>query len=137
MVKISLRAEERELRGLKLKPLMYALKKIAGFTTQTAEETKNLLKSVDSGVSVADSVIKDLPVKKTKGYLTINDEPNGKLNKILARGDLKELLSFAKKDITITTNETKAYEKIIGKTSEKSVKDVETLSNINKKINHI
>jgi hypothetical protein len=115
---------------------MKKLKKFVGSSaTASEQELKSLLKTADSGVSVADRAIRDLPVTSKNGGLLVNGHTMGEFDKVLRRADLKELMALSGKSVPITAAEEKAFATIIGKTPERAVKDVESLAAVAKRNN--
>lgn len=122
-------------KGGGFKEFLSELKKV-GKVGKTVElgEIKKLLQNVESGVHSVDEALKDLPVTKAKGgFVLIGEETVGRINKILREADLGELVSVSKKNIKFSSADEKAFKNTVGKTPERSYRDVVELTETNKK----
>lgn len=100
----------------------------------TAEQAKNLLKTVDSGIKSTDDVIKNLTVTKNKqGAFLLGDQPVGAIHKILREGDLKKLIAVSKQNVPVTAADVSSFKKLVGVTPELGLKNVDDVATVAKR----
>lgn len=104
------------------------------FAEKTADQVKNLLNSVDSGIKSTDDVIKNLAVTKNKqGAFLLGDTPVGAVHKILREGDLKKLIAVSKQNVPVTAADVSAFKKLVGNTPELALKNVDDVATVAKR----
>lgn len=111
------------------------LKTYSGVSVEkTAEQAKNLLKNVDSGIKSTDDVIKNLTVTKNKqGAVLLGEKPVGAVYRILREGDLKKLIAVSKQNVPVTAADVSAFKKLVGITPELGLKHVDDVATVAKR----
>lgn len=105
------------------KTFINKFKSLSGVTTDTVSSAKQLLQTIDSGVSPLDTAVKRLDVTKTaQGFFKLSDEQVGTINRILKEGNLDAIVRISKASVNVTSADRAAVSALVKDFPERPLK---------------